>query len=163
MNTSVEVLIRLLEQTQRVTVKLGDVTTRKRKMLVRLHLDELEILAKEEEGLLSALVDLDQERIAVAAEAAGSLRLNPDAKVLEIAEAAGEPARSKLIELRTKLTVSAEQLARSTRMTARLAEKSVNFFGQMVRKLAVAGRAKPTYTPYGISAHQNRRFVDQTA
>lgn len=164
MNTSVAVLINLLKGTHSLTVKLLDVIKRKRKALVRLRMDELQALSREEEGLMDALVDLDDERAQVAGEAARALGLRENARVLEIAEAAGEPARSDLVDLRTRLAAAAQKLSRSTKVTARLAEKSVAFFGQMVRSLAAAGMVKPIYTQNGIDATpQGRALVDQKA
>jgi len=164
MNTTVAVLINLLEGTHDVTTRLLDVIERKRKALVRLRMDELQLLSREEENLMDALVDLDAERVLLASEAAEELGLRRDATILEIADAAGDDAGSRLVELRLRLRAAAEQLSRSTKLTARLAEKSVNFFGQMVRTLAAAGMVNPTYTQKGIaSAPRGRTLVDQTA
>jgi len=164
MDTSIALLQNVLKEIYNLSERLLDVLGRKRRALVRLDLPELQRLMAEEESLVTALVDLESERGQISRRAATALGLQGEPSLMRIAEAAGEPVRGQLSELRGKLRDVAGRVSRLVDLVGNLAAKSVSFFGDMVRMIAGTGMVRTTYTAAGVvSAPRTRTWVDQKA
>ena len=164
MADAVQQLIEAMQQELQNQKDLSAVLNHKLDAMRNYDISKLESLSQSEQRLLDGIGINEIKRVEAARRVGMNLspgKLGESLTVSKLAEAAGEPTRTKLVSLAAMLRDVAENVSRLNRINAIASEKVLGHFDQIFQIIAQSGRDIGLYGRYGKKSFlEQNRLVD---
>lgn len=113
--------------------------------------DEMTSICRLENAVVQAVSELEKRRLKLVADL--TLRLNPAAteplKMLDLAQRLPEPARGRLLVMRTQLVEAIQKVQEQSRVARRASESLLNHMNGLIRTIGVVSSGGAAYGQTG--------------